>query len=81
MLPGNRQSGVKVGSKEEATVKFDPKQGTVTATIQELATYSMFLAEALFEALAEKGVVSEQEIKDRVAALHEKTKIILRRPN
>jgi hypothetical protein len=62
-------------------VKFDPKKGTVTATVQELATYSMFLAEALFDALAEKGIVTEQDIKKRVAALHEKTRINLRRPN
>jgi hypothetical protein len=62
-------------------VKFDPKRGTVTATVQELATYSMLLSEALFEALADKGIVSEQDIKERVAALREKTKINLRRPN
>ena len=62
-------------------MKFDPKSGTVTATVQELATYSMFLAEALFEALADKGIVSEGEIKERVAALREKTTIHLRKPN
>jgi len=62
-------------------VEFDPKKGTVTATVQELATYSMFLAEAIFEALAEKGIVSEEDIKERVAALREKTSIHFRRPN
>ena len=62
-------------------MEFDPKKGTVTATVQELATYGMFLAEALFEALADKGIVSEPEIKERVAALREKTTIRLRRPN
>jgi hypothetical protein len=67
--------------KEKAAVKFDPEKGTVNATVQELATYSMFLAEALFEALAEQGIVSEQEIKERVAALRERTRVHLRRPD
>ena len=34
-------------------MKHDDKTGTVTATIQEIAYYNMFLTEAMFELLAE----------------------------
>ncbi|HVN09929.1 MAG TPA: hypothetical protein VMV61_13200 [Patescibacteria group bacterium] len=62
-------------------MEFDPKKGTVTATVQELATYTMFLAEALFEALADQGIVTERDIRERVVALRDKTTVKLRRPN
>lgn len=81
LLSRSKHRWVSVGRMGRTTVKFDPKKGTVTATVEELATYSMLLAEALFEALAEKGIVSEQDIKERVAALRETTKLNLRRPN
>jgi hypothetical protein len=35
-------------------MKQDDKTGKVTATIQEIAYYNMFLTEAMFELLAEK---------------------------
>jgi len=41
----------------------------------------MVLAEALFEVLSEKGILSEQDVKARVARLREKTKISLQRTN
>jgi len=41
----------------------------------------MVLAEALFEVLAEKGILTEQDVKARVARLREKTKISFRRVN
>jgi hypothetical protein len=61
-------------------VEIDPKSGKVTATVQELASYSMFLAEALFEVLEEKGLLSEAEIKERVRRIRDKTTIKIRRP-
>ncbi len=36
----------------------DSKTGRVTMTIEELAYYNMFMVEALFELLAEKGILN-----------------------
>jgi len=36
-------------------MKHDDKTGTVTATIQEIAYYNMFLTEPIFQLLAEKA--------------------------
>ena len=33
---------------EEATMEHDAKAGKVTATVQEIAYYNMFLTEAIF---------------------------------
>ncbi len=61
-------------------MQADPETGRVTATIEELAYYNMFLVEAIFELLAEKGILSGEEVKERVKKLRDETKINLRRP-
>jgi len=61
-------------------MQADPETGRVTATIEELAHYNMFLVEAIFELLAEKGILSGEEVKERVKKLRDETKINLRRP-
>lgn len=62
-------------------MQIDPRKGRVTATLQELATYGMFLSEALFELLAERGVLREAEVKARLKKLSRETTVILRKPN
>jgi hypothetical protein len=53
----------------------DPKTGRVTMGIEELAYYNMFLVEALFELLAEKGILNGVEVKERVKKLMAETKL------
>jgi hypothetical protein len=56
-------------------VQEDPKTGRVTMTIEELAYYNMFMVEALFELLAEKGILNGVEVKERVKKLQSETKL------
>ncbi len=53
----------------------DPKTERVTMTIEELAYYNMFFAEALFELLAEKDILNGVEVKERVKKLMAETKL------
>ena len=55
--------------------------GRVTMTIEELAYYNMFLVEALFELLSEKGIVNGPEVKDRVKKLRAESKLNFPRPH
>lgn len=59
----------------------DAKTGGVTASIEELAVYNMLLSEALYELLADKGVVTRAEVTERIKKLKTETKVNLRRPN
>jgi hypothetical protein len=61
--------GKSVKHAAEAKMKQDDKTGTVTATIQEIAYYNIFLTEALFELLAEKGILNGEEVKERIKKL------------
>lgn len=56
-------------------------KGNVTTTIEELARYNMLLTEAIFELLAEKGVLSGIEVKQRIEKLKAETTLNLRRLN
>jgi hypothetical protein len=56
----------------------DDKTGKVTATIQEVAHYNMLLTEAIFEILAEKGILTGVEVKERVQKLKRETKLQFR---
>ena len=62
----------------EATVEQDDKTGKVTTTIQEIAYYNMFLTEAIFELLAEKGVLTGEEVLERVKKLKSETALQFR---
>ncbi len=59
-------------------MQHDDRTGKVTATVQEIAQYSMVLAEALFELLAEKEILTGAEVKERVAKLRNETHLQLR---
>jgi len=54
-------------------METDAKTGSVTATIQEIAHYTMLLTEAIFEVLAEKGILTGVEVKERVEKLKQET--------
>jgi hypothetical protein len=49
----------------ETTVKQDEKTGKVATTIQEVAYYNMFLTEAILELLAEKGILTGEEVLEQ----------------
>ena len=55
-------------------------KGRVTASIDELAVYNMLLVEAVVELLAEKGVLTGEEVKERVKKLKAQTTLNIRRP-
>lgn len=50
-------------------MESDSKSGKVTATLQEIAYYNMFLTEAIFELLADKGILTGEEVKERIQKL------------
>lgn len=50
----------------------------VTATIQEVAYYNMFLTETICELLAEKSILTGEEVKERVKKLKSKTQLQFR---
>jgi len=54
-------------------MESDPKSGKVTATLQEIAYYNMFLTEAIFELLADKGILTGEEVKERIQKLKSET--------
>ena len=57
------------------------KTGEVSASIEEIAVYNMLLSEALFELLADKGIVTRDEVTKRIKKLRSETWVNLRRPN
>jgi hypothetical protein len=57
----------------------DTKEGNVTASVEDLAHYNMLLTEALYELLADKGIVSQEEVMERVRKLKAETTVNFRR--
>jgi len=57
----------------------DLKKSEVTASIEEIALYNVLLSEALFELLAEKGVLTGEEVKARIGELKAETRLLWRR--
>jgi len=56
----------------------DDKPGKVLATIQELAFDNMLLTEAIFELLAEKGILTGEEVRERIVKLKAETRVLFR---
>ena len=54
------------------------KTGKVTATLQEITYSNMFLIEAIFELLAEKGILTGEEVLERIKKLKSETKLQFR---
>ncbi len=59
-------------------MEHDEKTGQVTASIQEIAYYNLFLTEAIFELLAEKGMLTGEEVLERVKKLKSETPLKFR---
>jgi len=57
------------------------KTGEVTASIEELAVCTMLLSEAIYELLADKGIVTRAEVTERIKKLKRETKVNLRKAN
>jgi hypothetical protein len=57
------------------------KTGEVTTSIEELALYNIVLTEAIYELLADKGILSRTEVTERIKKLKTETKVNLKRPN
>ena len=60
-------------------MQVDLKRGQVTASLEEVASYNMLLTEAIFDLLAEKGVLTREEVKARIEKLKNETKVNLTR--
>lgn len=60
-------------------MEANAKTGKVTATIEEIARYNMVLTEAIFELLAERGILTGEEILERVKKLKSETTLTLPR--
>jgi hypothetical protein len=56
----------------------ESKDGKVTASVEEIAHYNMLLTEAIFELLAEKGILTGVEVKERVQKLKAETQLQFR---
>ncbi len=56
----------------------DEKTGKVTTTIQEMAYYNMFLTEAILELLAERGILTGEEVLERIKKLKSETPLRFR---
>lgn len=47
----------------------EKKAGKSTTTIEEVVYYNMYLTEAIFELLAERGIVTSSEVMERIKKL------------
>ena len=56
------------------------KWSMTNTPIEELAVYNTLLSEALYEILADKGLVTRAEVTERIKKLRSETKVNLRRP-
>ena len=56
----------------------DAKEGKVKASVETMAYYNMILTEAIFQLLKEKGLLTRQEVKDRIEKLKAETKLSFR---
>jgi hypothetical protein len=71
-------TGTYVKLAEEATMEQDEKTGKVTTTIQEVAYYNLFLTEAILELLVERGILTGEEVLERVKKLKSETPLQFR---
>ena len=58
---------------------MDFKEGEVTASFDEVIHYNMLLTEAIFELLAEKGILTGSEVKERIQKLKAETTLNFKR--
>jgi hypothetical protein len=58
----------------EVRVRQDTKSRSDIQTFRRMASYNMVLTEAIFELLAEGGILTGSEVKERIAKLKRETK-------
>jgi hypothetical protein len=51
------------------------KNPKMKASVKTMANYNMILTEAIFQLLEQKGLLTRQEVKDRVDKLKNETKL------
>ena len=61
--------------REKKKVKKSSTTSQDAASLEEMALYVMFLSEALFEVLSEKGLVTHTEMTERMQKLRGRTKL------
>jgi hypothetical protein len=64
---------VQMVQREGAPMAQNDKTGELTTSIAETAIYTMLLAQALFEILEEKGLVTRAEVIERMKKLETET--------
>jgi hypothetical protein len=57
--------------KEDGKTERDPELRNVVAGLQEIVLCNAFMVDAIFELLVEKGILSGEEIRDRIKKLKE----------
>ena len=62
-------------------MQHDEKTGKVTISNEKLAVYNMLLSEAIYEVLADKGILTRTEVTERMKKLKSETKVNPRPPN
>jgi hypothetical protein len=67
----NKKTGELITTTQE--VAPDEKTGKVTTMVQEIAYYDMCLTEAIFELLAERGIVTGSEVIEWIKKLKGET--------
>ncbi len=65
----------------EIPMNQDDKKDQAPSSIEETAIHGMALTEALYEVLADKGVLTGDRIIERIKKLKSEIKVNLTRPN
>ncbi len=65
----------------EIPMNQDDKKDQAPSSIEETAIHGMALTEALFEILADKGILTGERVIERIKKLKGEIKVNLSRPN
>ncbi len=65
----------------EILMKQDDKKDQASSSIEETALQGMALTEALYEILADKGILTGERVIERIKTLKSEIKVNLSRPN
>jgi hypothetical protein len=65
----------------EIPMNQDDKKDQAPSSIEETAIHGMALTEALFEILADKGILTGERVIERIKTLKSEIKVNLSRPN
>jgi len=65
----------------EIPMNQDDKKDQAPSSIEETAIHGMALTEALYEILADKGVLTGERVIERIKKLKSEIKVNLSRPN